>query len=277
MAKPLLIDEFQRVTNNSPCLTDDEKKEFILEYQRTNDPEIAQLLLEAHYKLIIKLASSARREFEKVDIRDLIQNGVIGFMEGIQKYDENKKKDSKVTSYLFLWVREYINREIKFCYSEIKVPEWQLRLAKAVDNEISLNKIDIIEAVNRVAEKSGISVDKINKILINKISLAPISKPIDSSGTTEQSFENFLHDHTSYQPDELLKSDETNVVILNIIENDLNDRERFALIHNFGLWGNEKMTLEQIGGCLEITKMAVCHIVKKALRKLRKIKDIDNK
>jgi RNA polymerase sigma factor (sigma-70 family) len=275
MSKPLLIDEFQRVTNNSPMLTDGEKKEFILEYQRTEDPEIAQLLLESHYKLIIKIASNARREFEKVDIRDLIQNGVIGFMEGIRKYDETKRKDSKVTSYLFLWVREYINREIKFCYSEVKVPEWQLRLARAVDNEVALNKIDIVEAVNRISERTEVSVDKINKILLNKVSLAPISKPVDPSGETDISYENFIEDQSSYQPDEIMKSDETNIVILNIIENDLNDRERFALIHNFGLWGNEKMTLEQIGECLNITKMAVCHIVKKALKKLRKIKDID--
>jgi RNA polymerase sigma factor (sigma-70 family) len=276
MSKSPLIQEFQRITNNGVIMTDDEKKEFILEYQETGDPEVAELLLEAHYKLIIKIASTAKKEFDKADVRDLIQNGVIGFMEGIKKYDESKRRDSKVTSYIFLWVKEYINREIKFCYSEIKVPEWQLRLARAVENEITVNEIDIVEAVNIVAEKTDISVNKINKILMNKITLAPICKPVDpSSSTGDQSFESFLHDRPSYQPDELAVRCESDNIMVDVI-NKLDEREQFALVHNFGLWGNEKMTLEQIGAHLEITKMAVCHIVKKSLKKLKKIEELNN-
>lgn len=272
MSKSLLIDEFQRVTNDSVLLTNKEKKDLILEYQATKNPNIAQKLLESHYKLIIKVASGARREFDKVDIRDLIQNGIIGFMEGIEKYDESKRGGSKVTSYLFLWVREYINREIKFCYSEIKVPEWQLRLARAVDNEVVQSKIDIVEAINRVSVKTNISVDKINHILLNKVSLAPISKPIDSD--SDQSFENFLPDQTKYQPDQLLSKTESRTHIKEVVMKTLNDRELFALMHNFGLWGREKMTLEEIGEYLEVTKMAVCHMVKKSLKKLKYIEEL---
>ncbi len=272
MQNSILIDEFQRITNSSLSLTDSEKKQLIIEYHETNDPEIAQQLLEAHYKLIIKIASNARKEFEKVDIRDLIQNGVIGFMKGLDNYDATKSKSSKVTSYLFLWVREYINREIKFYYSEIKVPEWQLRLARAVDNEAAINKIDVVEAINRISEKTGTSVDKIYHILLNKISLAPISKPIDSN--SEQSFDTFLPDQTKYQPDELLSTHESIINMDNIIKSTLSDKEQFALAHNFGLWGREKLTLEEIGQYLGITKMAICHIIKKSLKKLKNIEGL---
>jgi len=278
MANSLLIDEFQRITNDSPELTENQKQAIITLYQDCEDHEealmYAHTLVEAHYKLIIKVASSARKEFDKVDIRDLIQNGVIGFMEGMKNYNLEKKAGSKVTSYLFLWVREYINREIKFCYSEIKVPEWQLRLARAIDNEVAINKTDIVEAVNRISEKSGTSVDKINKILLNKISLASISKPIDSDST--QSFETFLPDQLEYQPDEKFARNENMDNLYDTIMNVLNERERFSLIHNFGLWGNDKMTLEQIGKELSVTKMAVCHIVQKSLKKLKNIKELAN-
>lgn len=268
----MLINEFQKITACAPTLTDAEKKELILEYQKNNDPDIAQQLLEAHYKLIIKIASNSKKEFSKVDIRDLIQNGIIGFMEGIKKYDVSKSRKSKVTSYLFLWVREYINREIKFYYSEIKLPEWQLRLARAVDNETAINKIDVVEAINRVSEKTNISVDKINHILLNKISLAPISQPVDSD--SELSFDMFLPDQIKYQPDEVLAKTESMSNMDNIILNTLSAREQFALGHNFGLWGKEKLTLEEIGTYLKITKMAVCHIIKKSLKKLKKIEGL---
>lgn len=267
MSNPILIDEFQRITNGSISLTDSEKKELVIEYQETNNPDIAEKLLEAHYKLIIKVASTARKEFTKVDIRDLIQNGIIGFMKGLKSYKAHKCKSSKVTSYLFLWVREYINREIKFYYSEIKVPEWQLRLARAVDNEAAINKIDIVEAINRISEKSGTPVDKIYHVLLNKISLAPISKPIDPN--SEQSFDNFLPDQTKYQPDELLSNSESMSNIDIVIKDILSDKEQFALAHNYGLWGREKLTLEEIGEYLGITKMAICHIIKKSLKKLK--------
>ena len=107
MSNSTLTNEFQRITNSNPILTDKEKKELVIKYQQTNDPKFSQQLLEAHYKLIIKIASKARKEFEKVDILDLIQNGIIGFMKGLENYDVTKCKSSKVTSYLFLWVREY--------------------------------------------------------------------------------------------------------------------------------------------------------------------------
>ncbi len=272
MTNFMLINEFQKITACAPTLTDAEKKELILEYQKNNDPDIAQQLLEAHYKLIIKIASNSKKEFSKVDIRDLIQNGIIGFMEGIKKYDVSKSRKSKVTSYLFLWVREYINREIKFYYSEIKLPEWQLRLARAVDNETAINKIDVVEAINRVSEKTNISVDKINHILLNKISLAPISQPVDSD--SELSFDMFLPDQIKYQPDEVLAKTESMSNMDNIILNTLSAREQFALGHNFGLWGKEKLTLEEIGTYLKITKMAVCHIIKKSLKKLKKIEGL---
>lgn len=278
MSNSLLIDEFQRITNDSPELTEFEKQTLITLYQSADSPEEAEkyahTLVEGHYKLIIKIASSARKEFDKVDIRDLIQNGIIGFMEGIKNYNPEKKAGSKVTSYLFLWVREYINREIKFCYSEIKVPEWQLRLARAIDNEVALNKTDIVEAVNRISEKTGTSVDKINKVLMNKISLAPISKPIESD--SGQSYENFLPDQLQYQPDQIIAKTEDMEHLRETIMSTLNERERYSLIHNFGLWGRQKMTLEQIGNDLDITKMAVCHIVQKSLRKLRNIKELAN-
>ena len=279
MSKSILINEFQRITNDSPELTESEKQAIIILFQEAENQQeaslYAQSLVEAHYKLIIKVASSARKEFDKVDIRDLIQNGIIGFMEGMKCYDIEKKAGSKVTSYLFLWVREYINREIKFCYSEVKVPEWQLRLARAIDNEVAINKTDIVEAVKRISEKTGTSVDKINKVLMNKVSLSSISKPIESDSFS-QSLESFIPDQIEYQPDEMLAINENMAHLNKTLMNVLNERERFSIIHNFGLWGNDKMTLEQIGNELNITKMAVCHIVQKSLKKLRKVKELAN-
>ena len=66
MTNLILINEFQKITSCAPTLTDTEKKELILEYQKNNDTDIAQQLLETHYKLIIKTNTNSKKKFNKL-------------------------------------------------------------------------------------------------------------------------------------------------------------------------------------------------------------------
>jgi RNA polymerase sigma-32 factor len=99
---------YLREVQRYPLLTREEEKTITREYQRTGDPELARRLVTANLRLVIKLAYEYRRAYK--NMMDLIQEGNIGLMQAVKRYDPYR--GVKLSSYSAWWIRAYMLRYI---------------------------------------------------------------------------------------------------------------------------------------------------------------------
>lgn len=99
---------YMREVQRYPLLTREEEKKLTREFAETKDPEIAKRLVTANLRLVVKLAYEYRRAYK--NMMDLVQEGNIGLMQAVQKYDPYR--GVKLSSYSAWWIRAYMLRYI---------------------------------------------------------------------------------------------------------------------------------------------------------------------
>ena len=249
------------------------QRKLIADYQNSQDTNILVILIERNKKLISKIASKYTHFME---FEDLYQEGVIGFTKGINKFDLTK--NTALSTYVSYWIEQGITRYIHNHNRTIRIPvnkEVELRKIKNFQNSY-FTKFNREASIEEIAEHLGKSVDFITKLL-SLSSIDYLDQPLkdDSANTKGEMIADNRHDEfeSIYQND--LK--EAVQEALSTIP----PRQKEVLIYRFGLDGNERKTLEEIGQKLNLTRERVRQLEKKALAKLKKtnlkyyLEDID--
>lgn len=244
-------------------LTANEEKEIAIRIQ-AGEMEAKQELAEANLRLVVSIAK--RYVGRGMQFLDLIQEGNMGLMKAVEKFDH--EKGFKFSTYATWWIRQAITRAIADQARTIRIP---VHMVETINKLVRIQR-QLLQDLGRepTPEEIGAEMDlpteKVREIL--KIAQEPVSLETPIGEEDDSHLGDFIEDQDVTSPAEhtaqtLLKEQ------LEEVLDTLTDREENVLRLRFGLDDGNVRTLEQVGKVFGVTRERIRQIEAKALRKLR--------
>ena len=255
----MYLKEIGRISLLSP------EEELKLSIQIANgDEDAKQQLAESNLRLVVSIAK--RYVGRGLLFLDLIQEGNIGLMKAVDKFDYDK--GYKFSTYATWWIRQAITRALADQARTIRVP---VHMVETINKMARIQRQMTLE-LNRepseeeIAKKMGISVDKVREVI--KISQEPVSLETPIGEEDDSHLSDFIKDKSSMSPEEYATNEILKEEIKNVLMT-LQEREQEVLELRFGLVDGTCHTLEEVGKRFNVTRERIRQIEAKALRKLR--------
>ena len=246
-----------------PLLSNEEEKELAIAVEN-GDLEAKQRLAEANLRLVVSIAK--RYVGRGMQFLDLIQEGNMGLMKAVDKFDYSK--GFKFSTYATWWIRQAITRAIADQARTIRIPVHMVETINKLVREQRnlLQELGQDPTPEQIAERMEMTPDKVREIL--KIAQEPVSLETPIGEEDDSHLGDFIEDEVIENPVDYT----TRVVLreqLDEVLDTLTDREENVLRLRFGLDDGKMRTLEDVGKVFNVTRERIRQIEAKALRKLR--------
>ncbi|AEB29861.1 RNA polymerase sigma factor RpoD [Carnobacterium sp. 17-4] len=228
------------------------------------DQEARQRLAEANLRLVVSIAK--RYVGRGMQFLDLIQEGNMGLMKAVEKFDY--KKGFKFSTYATWWIRQAITRAIADQARTIRIP---VHMVETINKLIRIQR-QLLQDLGRepTPEEIGAEMDlpteKVREIL--KIAQEPVSLETPIGEEDDSHLGDFIEDHDATSPAENAAYELLKEQLEDVLDT-LTDREENVLRLRFGLDDGRNRTLEDVGKVFGVTRERIRQIEAKALRKLR--------
>ena len=244
-------------------LSNEEEKELAIAVEN-GDLEAKQRLAEANLRLVVSIAK--RYVGRGMQFLDLIQEGNMGLMKAVDKFDYSK--GFKFSTYATWWIRQAITRAIADQARTIRIPVHMVETINKLVREQRnlLQELGQDPTPEQIAERMDMTPDKVREIL--KIAQEPVSLETPIGEEDDSHLGDFIEDEVIENPVDYT----TRVVLreqLDEVLDTLTDREENVLRLRFGLDDGKMRTLEDVGKVFNVTRERIRQIEAKALRKLR--------
>lgn len=223
-------------------------------------------LITSNLRLVI---ACSKYYWQYADANDLIQEGNIGLMKAVQKFDPNK--GFKFSTYAVWWIKQYIKRYISNNIRMIRLPvhisDALYKIQKVIE-EYKMSNNGAMPTIQYISDKTNITKEHIEKYMNYNTNLQSLDEIVFMNyENNDTELYDLIASNQFDNPEELVFKEMQKDYILSAI-NKLNDREKYIVLYKYGFIDGKEYSLSDLSKILNISRERVRQIEKKALKKM---------